>query len=58
VRVAQVAPPVTDPRVVARFEGMRRELGIGRPVRLVSGDARAPAFTLGLRRPVVHLPAR
>jgi murein DD-endopeptidase MepM/ murein hydrolase activator NlpD len=57
-RIAREAPPVTDPWVLTRFDAMRRELGIGRPVRLVSGAAAAPAFTLGVLRPVVHLPAR
>ena len=57
-RIAREAPPVTDPWVLARFDAMRRELRIGRPVRLVSGAAAAPAFTLGVLRPVVHLPAR
>lgn len=57
-RIVRTAVPVEDRRVLARFDDLRRRLGVTRPVRLVASGGDAPAFTLGVLRPVVHLPAR
>lgn len=55
-RIAAQAAPVSEPHLLECVESWRRDLGIARPVRLVSSEAGLVPFTTGLLRPVVFLP--
>jgi len=53
---ARNAEAIDDPRLLAQIERGRRALGVNRPVRLVASDVTGAPYTMGLLRPVIHLP--
>lgn len=55
--LARRAVPVRDPEVLGRLEAFRRRVGVRRTVRLCAGDDGAPAFTVGVVRSTVCVPA-
>ncbi len=57
VTITQQAESLNDPVSTAMVERWRQAYGVRRPVRLCMSPACQQAFTLGLRRPVIHIPS-
>lgn len=56
-RLLRTAEPVTTPWVSRRLALWCRRLGIRRPIRVVSAEARVSPFTMGLARPIIFIPS-
>lgn len=56
-RLRRAATPVTDAVAVGVFEAVKAELGVRRPIRLLSSARALVPATWGWRRPVVMVPA-
>lgn len=55
-RITEQAKPLTDRRLLSDTKRWRKMHGIRRPVRIVSSDRCLSPFTVGLLRPVIHVP--
>jgi murein DD-endopeptidase MepM/ murein hydrolase activator NlpD len=55
-RITRQADRPAECRILEAVERWRRLFGIGRPVRIVTSDQCLSPFTLGVRRPVIHIP--